>query len=83
MLLLCEVSDEFYENPKNFISTMHHVVKEHIVESMSFKRDYHIRVCKSSGHLQYEARLAQSVERKALNLVVVGSNPTVGVFLFF
>ena len=29
-----------------------------------------------------EARLAQSVERKALNLVVVGSSPTVGVSLF-
>jgi hypothetical protein len=28
------------------------------------------------------ARLAQSVERKALNLVVVGSSPTVGVYLF-
>ena len=28
------------------------------------------------------ARLAQSVERKALNLVVVGSSPTVGVFSF-
>ena len=28
-----------------------------------------------------EASLAQSVERKALNLVVVGSSPTVGVFL--
>ena len=27
------------------------------------------------------ARLAQSVERKALNLVVVGSSPTVGVFV--
>ena len=27
-----------------------------------------------------EARLAQSVERKALNLVVVGSSPTVGMF---
>ena len=27
-----------------------------------------------------EARLAQSAERKALNLVVVGSSPTVGVF---
>ena len=26
-----------------------------------------------------EARLAQLVERKALNLVVVGSSPTVGV----
>ena len=25
------------------------------------------------------ARLSQSVERKALDLVVVGSNPTVGV----
>ena len=30
-----------------------------------------------------EARLAQSVERKALNLVVVGSSPTVGVFFTF
>ena len=28
-----------------------------------------------------EARLAQSVERKALNLVVVGSSPTVGVLV--
>ena len=28
---------------------------------------------------QASARLAQSVERKALNLVVVGSSPTVGV----
>ena len=27
-----------------------------------------------------QARLAQSAERKALNLVVVGSSPTVGVF---
>ena len=27
------------------------------------------------------ARLAQSVERQALNLVVVGSIPTVGVYL--
>jgi hypothetical protein len=27
----------------------------------------------------YYARLAQSVERQALNLVVVGSSPTVGV----
>ena len=26
------------------------------------------------------ARLAQSVERKALNLVIVGSSPTVGAF---
>ena len=29
-----------------------------------------------------EARLAQSVERKALNLVVVGSSPTVGAVFF-
>ena len=29
-----------------------------------------------------KARLAQLVERKALNLVVVGSSPTVGVFFF-
>ena len=28
---------------------------------------------------KYQARLAQSAERKALNLVVVGSSPTVGV----
>ena len=28
------------------------------------------------------ARLAQSAERKALNLVVVGSSPTVGVWWF-
>ena len=27
------------------------------------------------------ARLAQPAERKALNLVVVGSSPTVGVFI--
>ncbi len=28
------------------------------------------------------ARLAQPVERKALNLVVVGSSPTVGVSMY-
>ena len=32
--------------------------------------------------LQILARLAQSVERKDLNLVVVGSSPTVGVSKF-
>lgn len=31
----------------------------------------------------HKARLAQSVDRKALNLVVVGSSPTVGVVIFF
>ena len=39
------------------------------------------RLCPSDGPGPYtsEARLAQSAERKALNLVVVGSSPTVGV----
>ena len=32
-----------------------------------------------SARLWAKARLAQSAERKALNLVVVGSSPTVGV----
>ena len=32
-----------------------------------------------AGHDTSAARLAQSAERKALNLVVVGSSPTVGV----
>ena len=31
------------------------------------------------GHSLAQARLAQLAERKALNLVVVGSSPTVGV----
>ena len=31
--------------------------------------------------LELIARLAQSAERKAFNLVVVGSSPTVGVFM--
>ena len=30
-----------------------------------------------------QARLAQSVERQTLNLVVVGSSPTVGDFFLF
>ena len=33
----------------------------------------------SQEGFQHRASLAQSVERKALNLVVVGSSPTVGV----
>ena len=37
--------------------------------------------CNAASLLQ--ARLAQLVERKALNLVVVGSSPTVGVAFFF
>ena len=35
----------------------------------------YILICQNS----HMARLAQSAERKALNLVVVGSSPTVGV----
>ena len=34
----------------------------------------------SRNSISTTARLAQSVERKALNLVVVGSSPTVGAF---
>ena len=37
-------------------------------------------LCYIIGCVPNKARLAQSVERKALNLVVVGSSPTVGVF---
>ena len=37
----------------------------------------------SSFRRANQARLAQLVERKALNLVVVGSSPTVGVHAFF
>ena len=32
---------------------------------------------------RFNARLAQLVERKALNLVVVGSSPTVGILQAF
>ena len=38
---------------------------------------------KRKGMKPSTARLAQSVERKALNLVVVGSSPTVGDIKFF
>ena len=41
------------------------------IESAKRKLFHIIRACK--------ARLAQSVERKTLNLVVVGSSPTMGV----
>ena len=36
---------------------------------------------KASVWVLSNARLAQLVERKALNLVVVGSSPTVGIFV--
>ena len=38
---------------------------------------------KLSSNKNPTARLAQSVERKALNLVVVGSSPTVGDINFY
>ena len=38
-----------------------------------------VRAYAVGSHRSPEARLAQPVERKALNLVVVGSSPTVGV----
>ena len=37
--------------------------------------------CKAGG-TTVVSRLAQLVERKTLNLVVVGSSPTVGAFIF-
>ena len=39
-----------------------------------------MRILMNSETIGSTARLAQSAERKALNLVVVGSSPTVGVF---
>ncbi len=33
--------------------------------------------------INLQARLAQSVERETLNLNVVGSSPTLGVYIFF
>ena len=42
-----------------------------------FWRGIKLRFCVSES----TARLAQSVERKTLNLVVVGSSPTLGVFV--
>ena len=46
-----------------------------------------VRAAQCSGvnsrtRITLQARLAQSAERKALNLVVVGLSPTVGVVLF-
>ena len=40
----------------------------------------HLQINPVSDPARSHARLAQLVERKALNLVVVGSSPTVGVF---
>jgi hypothetical protein len=52
-----------------------------IVASGNFEwhlQDLHLAMIVSPIYT-YQARLAQSAERKALNLVVVGSSPTVGV----
>ena len=49
----------------------------------AFPTAAHAQIANESVDEAYaEARLAQSVERKALNLVVVGSSPTVGAFCF-
>ena len=40
------------------------------------------RALRCTSNSSLTARLAQSAERKALNLVVVGSSPTVGVLLY-
>ena len=44
---------------------------------------YTTHICDTSESFLTIARLAQSVERKALNLVVVGSSPTVGALQVF
>ena len=46
------------------------------------KRDTSYASVKTPALLNARARLAQSAERKALNLVVVGASPTVGVFSY-
>ena len=52
-------------------------------------RHHNVEVCahvdgreSRCSNIVVTARLAQSVERQALNLMVVGSSPTVGAFLF-
>ena len=51
----------------------------------SFVFDHGVVIMPSTLEVTYQApskaRLAQSAERKALNIVVVGSSPTVGVRL--
>ena len=53
-------------------------VLQNIFEILSYDSQ-HIQTGDARGGNQ-QARLAQSVERLALNQVVVGSSPTVGVF---
>ena len=47
------------------------------------KSTIQIACSNEQGEGKCQARLAQSVERQALNLVVGGSSPPVGVLLFF
>ena len=49
----------------------------HLVMKIDVKAEH---VHRGSAFKASTARLAQSAERKALNLVVVGSSPTVGAF---
>ncbi len=49
-----------------------------VLRTKTLDADLHAQGCRSQ-HALATARLAQSAERKALNLVVVGSSPTVGV----
>ena len=65
------------------ILTQYGFVSVYITKRKKWKRK-HISALYS--HIKYnkiQARLAQSVERQALNLVVGGSSPPVGAFLFF
>ena len=47
---------------------------------MEFAGECRVDDMRMDRPLQRASRLAQLVERKTLNLVVVGSSPTVGIF---
>ncbi len=53
-----------------------------VLRTKTLVADLHAQGCRSQ-HALATARLAQSAERKTLNLVVVGSSPTVGVLPTF
>ena len=53
------------------------------IATMLVKFDHGLILHECLKYSRSTARVAQSAERKALNLVVVGSSPTVGVFSFF
>ena len=56
------------------------IVKSGVVVINLFPKSARLCERNAFGQQASKARLAQSAERKALNLVVVGSSPTVGVF---